>query len=552
MDNHARRPDLDRILRVAATRSRARHRDGNLTGRFAMSEPQQHDWSQIQKIFAAAVELSADERLSFVRASCGDDEGLYHEVATLVEEFDTAIGEFEVPLNLVIEDVDDVEPPHAVEGYEICEQLHRGGQGVVYSALQLGTQRKVAIKFMLSGPFASESARRRFQREVQLVGRLRHPGIVPVFDSGVTSGQPYFVMEYVDGQQLQQYCAESALDLREKVALFAGICEAVGAAHEQGIVHRDLKPSNVMVTADGEVRVLDFGLAKSDAGEEEKLSLTGQVMGTLAYMSPEQAGAMGGDICPATDVFAVCVMLYEQLSGQLPVKLEGSVARKLLTIQACDHPALYGRAKGVDADIAAIVHRGLSDRPALRYPNAAALGADLRRYLAGESIVARTNQFSYRLRKLLQRNAMRIGLVSMLLAGVGIGLWAAGLFAPAPPVSGPLTELADGETYSTEDLESQMHAMQDLLRQQVAADELLSEFALRFGPLQRGQFAGLSGEREADLQLLLQTRDLISSEAAPARLLAMRQWLSEPGPDFSGMAGDVAAGMLEAAVISGK
>ncbi|MCR9200059.1 MAG: serine/threonine protein kinase [Planctomycetaceae bacterium] len=513
-----------------------------------MSEPQQHDWSQIQKIFAAAVELSAEERLPFVRASCGDDELLYHEVATLVEEFDTAIDEFETPLNLVMEHVDDVEPQHSVDGYEIFEQLHRGGQGVVYSALQLGTQRRVAIKFMLSGPFASDSARRRFQREVLLVGRLRHPGIVPVFDSGVTAGQPYFVMEYVDGQQLQQYCSQSALDLKEKVALFADICEAVGAAHEQGIVHRDLKPSNVMVTADGEARVLDFGLAKSNAGEEEKLSLTGQVMGTLAYMSPEQAGAMGGEVCPATDVFALCVMLYEQLAGQLPVTLEGNVARKLLTIQACDHHPLYGRVEGVDADIAAIVHKGLSDRPSLRYPDAAALGAELRRYLAGESVTARTHQSGYRLRKLVRKHAMRIGLVSMLLTGVGIGLWAGGLFAAAPPVSGPLAELVDGETYDTADMESQMHAMQDLLRQEAGADELLSEFALRFGPLQMPQFAGLSDEREADLRLLLQTRDLISSDASPARLTAMQQRLSEPGPDFSGMARDVSAGLLEAAV----
>ena len=513
-----------------------------------MPEPQQHDWSQIQRIFAAAVELSAEERLSFVRASCGGDERLYHEVATLVEEFDTAIDEFEVPLNLVMEHVDDVEPQHAVEGYEIREQLHRGGQGVVYSALQLGTQRKVAIKFMLSGPFASEATRRRFQREVRLVGRLRHPGIVPVFDSGLTSGQPYFVMEYVDGLQLQQYCTQSALGLREKVALFADLCEAVGAAHRQGIVHRDLKPSNVMVTADGEVRVLDFGLAKSDAGEEERLSLTGQVMGTLAYMSPEQAGAMGGEVCPATDVFALCVMLYEQLSGQLPVKLEGNVARKLLTIQACDHPPLYGRVDGVDADIAAIVHKGLSDRPSLRYPDAAALGADLRRYLAGESVLARTHQSGYRLRKLIRKHAMRIGLAGMLLTGVGIGLWAGGLFAAAPPVSAPLSQLAEGETYDTEDLESQMHAMQDLLRQQVTADELLSEFATRFDSLQRDQFAGLSFEREADLRLLLRTRDLISSNAAPARLMAMQQRLSEPGPDFSGMAGDVSGGLLEAAM----
>lgn len=517
---------------------------GGLTGAGEMSGSTKDDWQQVQRIFAAAVELAPRQRLAFVREECAGDERLYREVATLVEEFDTALDEFETPLRMAFEEPDvDEERPH-VSGYEIHEELHRGGQGVVYRATQLATKRKVAIKFLLSGPFASESARRRFQREVELASQLRHSGIVRLFDGGVASGQPWFVMEYVDGRQLQTWVAEQDPDLTARLTLFAGICDAVGAAHSSGVIHRDLKPSNVMVTQDGEPRVLDFGLAKSLTPNDDRLSVTGQVMGTLAYMSPEQAG--GRDVTAATDVYSLAVILYELLSGHLPYELTGSIAQKLLTIQSGEYTPLARFTTTVPRGITAIIDKGLSESPAQRYAAANAMAADIRRFLAGEPVEARQYFPGQRLGKLVRRHSVRMGLAVAVLAGFAAGVWGVGMFAGAPPIAGPLQPLTAGEHYGTEQLESQMHAMQDLLRREASAAQIVEEFQQRFGELQPVMFQQLTAEREADLRLLLSVRTAIAESQAALRA-SLEQQLLAPGPAFTGMAQDIAQGVLTAA-----
>ena len=196
----------------------------------------------------------------------------------------------------------------AIPGYKILKELHRGGQGVVYQAAQLSTKRKVALKVMLEGPFAGPESKRRFEREIALVGSLRHQNIVPIFDSGVAEGRFYYAMEYVRGEPLSVYVQRRKLSVDDTLRLFRKVCEAVDYAHQRGVIHRDLKPSNILVDENGEPYVLDFGLAKTGGTEIEgdsetqsmPVSVTGQVMGTLAYMSPEHAaGRLGLGISPA-------------------------------------------------------------------------------------------------------------------------------------------------------------------------------------------------------------------------------------------------------------
>ena len=190
-----------------------------------------------------------------------------------------------------------------IEGYDIIRELHRGGQGIVYEAVQKSTKRKVAIKVLLEGGFASSSARRRFQREITLAAGLKHPNIIAIFDSGETpDGHQFCVMDYVRGRSIRDYVRENKLPLEDTLKLFSSVCAAAHFANQKGVVHRDLKPSNILVDSDGVPRVLDFGLAKQLAGGTESLvSMTGQVMGTLQYMSPEQTRGNPDEIDARSD-----------------------------------------------------------------------------------------------------------------------------------------------------------------------------------------------------------------------------------------------------------
>ena len=163
-------------------------------------------------------------------------------------------------------------PQGLIAGYEILREIHRGGQGIVYQAVQNSTKRKVAVKVLLEGPYASKSAQRRFEREVELIANLKHPNIVTVFDSGITAdGRHYCVMDYVRGQRLDQYIRSAGLCLEDALRLFVTICQAVNSAHQKGIIHRDLKPSNILVDHEGNPKILDFGLAKQMAGGSDSL-----------------------------------------------------------------------------------------------------------------------------------------------------------------------------------------------------------------------------------------------------------------------------------------
>lgn len=196
----------------------------------------------------------------------------------------------------------------ALSGYEIVREVHRGGQGVVYQAVQQATKRNVAIKVLSQGPFASAAGRTRFEREVETLARVRHPNIVTIHDSGTVLGSSYLVMDFIAGQSLDEYLARGVHSVRETLRLFLKICQAVHAAHLRGVIHRDLKPSNIRVDAAGEPHVLDFGLAKLMPGSLEEpgpaaVTVTGQFVGSLPWASPEQAEGLQDQIDLRTDVY---------------------------------------------------------------------------------------------------------------------------------------------------------------------------------------------------------------------------------------------------------
>ncbi|MGA2496528.1 MAG: serine/threonine-protein kinase [Tepidisphaeraceae bacterium] len=326
------------------------------------------------------------------------------------------------------------EPPAglAVQGYDVERELSRGGQGVVYQAIQKSTGRKVAIKVLLEGAYASGQARRRFEREVELVSHLKHPNIIAVFDSGVTTdGRLYYVMDFVRGVPLTQYVREQKLGLERLLELFARICDAVNHAHQKGVIHRDLKPGNILVDADGSPQILDFGLAKAITDRQETLAtVTGQVMGTLPYMSPEQTRGNPDLVDTRTDVYALGVILYEMLTGAYPYPVVGEMAEVLKHITQTEPRPLtrswtkesgVGRSTRVrgrhrcpiNNEVETIALKSLSKERERRYQGVGELAKDIRHYLANEPIEAKRDSGMYILKKTLRRYRVPVAVAAL-------------------------------------------------------------------------------------------------------------------------------------------
>ncbi len=327
-----------------------------------------------------------------------------------------------------------------IPGYQDLRELRRGGQGVVYVARQLSTRREVAIKVLLDARWASDRRLRRFEREVELVANLQHPNIVKLFDSGLTDeGHPFYVMEYVRGCGLDELSSSVAerggcvlpgeagsermspagapLSVQGAVQLFAKVCEAVGYAHQHGVIHRDIKPGNILIDLNCDPHVLDFGLAKRAVGgamrELTELSVPGEFMGTVAWASPEQIAGESVDM--RSDVYSLGVVLFYLLTGRFPYAVGGSLSQVIANIQSVEAPRPSSVRSGVDDEIDTIALRCLAKEPDRRYQSAGELARDVRRYLAGEPILAKSESAWYGMRKKLRRYRLAVGAVVLTL-----------------------------------------------------------------------------------------------------------------------------------------
>jgi serine/threonine protein kinase len=406
-------------------------------------------WNQIKDIFAAALERDPAERTTYVEQACASDPELRVEVISLLAAHDTAEGFIEqeaaqrVGLTGPVPKKDWI--GRRVGPYRIVGEAGRGGMSQVFKAIRDDQQyeKQVAIKLLKPG-LDTDSLLRRFKAERQILAQLSHPNIAHLLDGGATEdGAPYLVMEYIEGQPIDVYCDDRELGVNERIDLFRSLCSAVHYVHQHLMVHGDLKCGNVLVTQQGVVKLLDFGIAKllgpTPAAANEEPRATTFLALTPEYASPEQV--RGEPISTASDVYSLGVLLYRLLAGELPHKATGSTTWALAqqiceqdpkppSVTATEATAGYSRfAKTLRRDLDNVVLKALKKAPEERYASAEQLSEDLRRYLRGFPVEARPDTTTYRVRKFAQRHrsaAVAAGLfVAALIAGIVTTSWQA-------------------------------------------------------------------------------------------------------------------------------
>ena len=317
-----------------------------------------------------------------------DDPSLQAELKQRIERRQQLRGVFDTP-TLGTPDAPTTTPPlPEVAGYEILEVIGHGGMGVVYKANQQGLNRLVALKMVLAGASASPHDLARFRAEAESVAQLQHPNIVQIFEIGEQNGCPFLALEYVGGGSLAEHLNGTPVAPRQAAELVLSLARAIEHAHDRGIVHRDLKPANVLLQPDGLPKIADFGLAKREKANQSHTQ-TGTILGSPSYMSPEQASGRTDEIGPATDIYALGVILYELLTGRPPFK--GATVLETID-QVREHDPVPPRflLPKTPRDLETICLKCLEKRPQRRYASAGDLAADLRAYLQGEPISAQS------------------------------------------------------------------------------------------------------------------------------------------------------------------
>jgi eukaryotic-like serine/threonine-protein kinase len=415
--------------------------------------------AEIEEVFDHALDLDPDQRAAWVRDRCANDDELRAEVEALLAAHDSPPGILERRLSgatmaLGEESLRD----RRIGPYRVVRELGRGGMGVVYLAERVDGefQREVAIKLLRNSPDAEE-LHRRFIAERQILASLSHPHIAQLLDGGTTEGQlPYLVMEYVDGLPITAYCDRHGLDIAARLRLFVDVCRAVSSAHQNLVIHRDIKPGNILVTATGQVKLLDFGIAKllnsSIGGTALPHTRTTFRVMTPEYASPEQV--RGDPLTTGSDVYALGVVLYELLAGRRPYEIRTGAAQELQEL-VCEReperpstrarrppsadesdaptPAAIASSRGTSpdrlervltGDLDAIVMMALRKEPRRRYGSAELLAEDIERHLGGRPVHARHPSRAYYLGKFLRRHrtAASLGAIAFLSLVAGIAV----------------------------------------------------------------------------------------------------------------------------------
>jgi tetratricopeptide (TPR) repeat protein/predicted Ser/Thr protein kinase len=393
-------------------------------------------WDRIQAVFHAAADLPAAAQAAFLRERCGGDRELLESVTAMLEEDARSGSLLDHDVARVAEQVlggtHSNLPPDRFGPYRLREVLGEGGMGVVYLAGRDDLGSVAAIK-ILRDAWLSPERRERFASEQRTLAQLNHPSIARLYDADTLGdGTPWFAMEYVQGVTLTSYCDEHGLAIPERLRLFRAVCEAVQHAHQHLVVHRDLKPSNILVTPEGAIKLLDFGIAKQleHVGRTADQTRTGLRLMTPAYAAPEQI--TGSRIGVHTDVYALGVVLYELLTGRLPFDLAGLTPGQVETaivVQEPERPSTKARqggsahaaSKASWADLDVLCLTAMHKDPARRYKTVEALVRDVEHFLAGEPLEARPDAVGYRVGKFVRRNRAPVAAGAITLAVV-VGL----------------------------------------------------------------------------------------------------------------------------------
>ncbi|MEQ1729984.1 MAG: serine/threonine-protein kinase, partial [Vicinamibacterales bacterium] len=412
-------------------------------------------WARVKEVFDAALNQPQADRAAWLTRECGNDLEFRQEIETLIESAESA-GILDEPL--AAPDIAPAAELPALNGgrrlgpYSIVRELGRGGMGTVYLANRVDGEfeQAVALK-VIRMSLADETAERRFRVERQVLASLEHPHIARLLDGGVSdSGEPFFVMEYVAGDPLSAFARGHQLGVGQRLAIFQKVCSAVSYAHGKLIVHRDLKPTNILVAADGEPKLIDFGLAKIlDAADVPQHTLTSLRAFTPAYASPEQIH--GELVTTASDVYSLGVVLYELLAGTPPFDFDGrTVAEMMRTIETVDAvrpsqmlerragstgdgaaaaPGVPYPGHALEGDLDNIVLMALRKEPSRRYASVAALSDDVQRYIDQRPVLAHPSTVVYRAGKFLRRHTAAVIAATLailaVVGGLGVSLWQA-------------------------------------------------------------------------------------------------------------------------------
>ncbi len=391
---------------------------------------EQQRWQTIDELFDRVLEVPPARRDAFLREACGDDRALRDSVLELLRTSDAIGGFLTDPaleavtgdlLDLIpSEDPESLRPGDRVGRYRLVRKIGRGGMSTVYLAEREGGEfrQQVAVKVLRRG-VDTEDVVRHFLAERRILASLSHPGISRILDGGATEdGRPFFAMEYVEGRRIDVYCDEQRLDVEARLWLFLAVADAVRHAHRNLIVHRDLKPSNILVTDRGEVKLLDFGIARllepSDGGLDEPKTRPGTYLLTPEYASPEQLA--GAPVTTASDIYQLGLLLHELLAGPRPDRANPATTGRVTGSRpsaavARDGSVAHARRSTPDrlrrtlrGDLDAIVLEALRHETDARYASVEAMAEDVRRYLTRQPVRARGNALGYRARRFVRRN----------------------------------------------------------------------------------------------------------------------------------------------------